>query len=328
MFHEFHAQPSSDAQFFFASPLYGASTSDACWRVSMSAKKVLVVFKKNFEEVHDESLVEVKSELDQLSSEGEVKVEYKVRETVTSDDFTDRDLAIILGGDGTLTSIAHSIGSDIPVMGVNSHPQDDDEDGSYGFYMGSDPESFGKDVRVALNGEAIVNILPRLQAEIITTSGKKILSDPALNDLIIANTHQYQPSRYRLERGSDSDAIDVIQRSSGCLFSTFVGQGAWYRHICDLEGKAFPRDEIDSKYLFVSRELSNDERRHGEYSAWTSKPTVITSDMHRGYVVSDGWDETHFVRGATITVSLDGPTLHLLTFREKIVDKLSDWLEG
>ena len=72
----------------------------------MSAKKVLVVFKKNFEEVHDESLLEVKSELDQLSSEGEVKVEYKVRETVTSDDFADRDLAIILGGDGTLTSIA------------------------------------------------------------------------------------------------------------------------------------------------------------------------------------------------------------------------------
>ena len=138
----------------------------------MAAKKVLVVFKKNFEEVHDESLLKIRTELDHLSIEGEVTVEYKVRETVTSDDFAERDLAVILGGDGTLTSIAHSIGSDIPVMGVNSHPQDDDEDGSYVFYMGSAPDSFGEDLRVALNGEAIVNLLPRLQAEIITTSGK------------------------------------------------------------------------------------------------------------------------------------------------------------
>ena len=48
----------------------------------------------------------------------------------------------------------------------------------------------------------------------------------------------------------------------------------------------------------------------------------------RGYVVSDGWDETHFIRGATITISMDGPRLHLLTFRERIVDKLAHWLEG
>ena len=49
----------------------------------MAAKKVLVVFKKNFEEVHDEALLEVKANLDHLSDKGEVAVEYKVRETVT-----------------------------------------------------------------------------------------------------------------------------------------------------------------------------------------------------------------------------------------------------
>jgi len=294
----------------------------------MAAKDILVVFKKNFEEVHDESLLRVKAELDQLAIEGEVVVEYKVRETVTSDDFAKRDLAVILGGDGTLTSIAHSIGSGIPVMGVNSHPQDDDEDGSYGFYMGSEPEKFGEDVRTALNGEAVVNVLPRLQAEIITTSGKKILSDPALNDLIIANTHQYQPSRYRLQRGSGEDAIDIIQRSSGCLFSTFLGQGAWFRHVVDIEGTRFPVEELSSRYLFAARDLPRSERfDDGSYWEWTGEPTVITSDMHRGYIVGDGWDETHFTRGAKVAVSLNGPELTLLTFRRTIHDGVAHWVD-
>jgi len=290
---------------------------------------VLVVFKKNFESVHDLAMDKIQSVLLGLVESRGVRVEYTAREKVRHSDFIGRDLVIVVGGDGTLTSIAHNVAADTPVMGVNSHPIKSDPKGSYGFFMGSDSENFEQDIIKALDGDAIDNILPRLQAEIVTTSGNRIKCDPALNDLLISNTHQYQPSYYRLQRDDDgcNGGIDIFQRSSGCLFSTFVGQGAWYRHICDMEGKTFSRSEIDSKYLFVSRELSSGETGPGEYTAWTSEDTVITSDMHRGYVVSDGWDETHFVRGATITVSLDGPTLHLLTFREKIIDKLSHWLE-
>ncbi|MED5159222.1 MAG: NAD(+)/NADH kinase, partial [Candidatus Thermoplasmatota archaeon] len=267
---------------------------------------------------------------DELIRDRGTTITFKAREKVSREDFAGRDLVVILGGDGTLTSIAHSIDSDTPVMGVNSHPQDDDEDGSYGFYMGSDPEHFDSDIRIALNGDAIVNVLPRLQAEIVTTSGKRILSDPALNDLIIANTHQYQPSRYRLQRGdvgSESE-IDVIQRSSGCLFSTFLGQGAWFRHVVDIEGTIFPLEQLDSWYLFASRDLPRDSRDDdGSYWAWTDEATAITSDMHRGYIVSDGWDETHFTRGARVTVNLSGPTLQLLTFRRTIHDGVAHWID-
>ena len=291
---------------------------------------VLVVYKKNFEEVHDKALAAVRDALDELVRDRGTAISYKARETVSREDFVDRDLVIILGGDGTLTSIAHSIDSDTPVMGVNSHPQDDDEDGSYGFYMGSDTKHFAEDVRSALDGTGIVNVLPRLQAEIVTTSGKTVLSDPALNDLIIANTHQYQPSIYRLERGADGDHgnIDTIQRSSGCLFSTFLGQGAWFRHVVNIEGATFPVDEVNERYLFASRDLPRAERADdGSYWAWTGQPTVMTSDMHRGYIVSDGWDETHFTRGARVTVDLSGPTLQLLTFRRTIHDRVAHWIE-
>jgi|TARA_B100001250_G_scaffold406999_1_gene427017 hypothetical protein len=286
---------------------------------------VLVVYKKNFEEVHDKALENVRSVLDELEREGSVRVDYTARETVRRGDFDDPDLVVVLGGDGTLTSIAHSVDDKTPVMGVNSHPRDDYEDGSYGFYMGSDPESFADDIRVAIRGSAIVNVLPRLQAEIVTTSGNKILTDPALNDLLVANTHQYQPSKYRLQRSSD--AIDVVQHSSGCLFSTFLGQGAWFRHVANIEGTTFPLEQIDGHYLFVARDLPRGDRDDdGSYWAWTDEPTVMTSDMHRGYVVADGWDEFHFTRGATVTVDLNGPTLQLLTFRSTIHDRVAHWI--
>ena len=284
---------------------------------------ILVVYKKNFEEVHDRSLEEVRSVLDSLVSERSLNVDYTARETVRRADFMEPDLVIVLGGDGTLTSIAHSVDGSTPVMGVNSHPRDEDDEGSYGFYMGSDPSTFAEDVRAAIDGRAIVNVLPRLQAEIETTSGNVIRCDPALNDLLVANTHQYQPSKYRIQRGG----IDSMQHSSGCLFSTFLGQGAWFRHVVDIEGTRFDPSEIDDHYLYVARDLPRSDRADdGSYWEWVSEPTVITSDMHRGYVVSDGWDETHFTRGATLTVGLNGPSLRLLTFRGEILDGVSQWI--
>ena len=286
---------------------------------------VLVVYKKNFEEVHDRSLEEVRSVLDSLVSERGLNVGYTARETVRRTDFMEPDLVIVLGGDGTLTSIAHSVDGNTPVMGVNSHPRVGDEDGSYGFYMGSDPSTFADDVRAAIDGNAIVNVLPRLQAEIETTSGNVIRCDPALNDLLVANTHQYQPSKYRIQRGG----IDSMQHSSGCLFSTFLGQGAWFRHVADIEGTRFDPNEIDDHYLYVARDLPRSDRADdGSYWEWVSEPTVITSDMHRGYVVSDGWDETHFTRGATLTVGLNGPSLQLLTFRGEILDGVSQFISN
>ena len=295
------------------------------------AADLLVVYKKNFEAVHDRSVASLEDALAELAEERGVSYDLTPREAVKRADFVGRDLLIIVGGDGTLTSIAHNVDDDTPVMGVNSHPMSEDPDGSFGFFMDCDPTTFGKDVRAALDGEAIPNVLPRLQAEIVTTSGNRIKCDPALNDLLVANTNQYSPSRYRLKRDADgvNEAVDLMQRSSGLLFSTFVGQGAWFRHVCVIEEMKFDPEQIFDHYLFCARDLPRDERRSdGSYFAWTDQPTVLNSDMHRGFAVPDGWDEWHFTRGSTVTVSLDGPKLNLLTFRTPIVDKLTHWLES
>ena len=276
---------------------------------------VLLVYKKNFEGVHDESLQAVKDTLNGLSDK--LRVDVRAREQVRRADFIGRDLVIVLGGDGTLTSISHNVDSNTPVMGVNSHPRSDDPNGSFGFYMDSDIETFAADLQKALDGEAIVNRLPRLQATIETTSGNKIRSDPAMNDLLIANTHQYAPSKYHLRRGD----LDVEQHSSGLLFSTWLGQGAWFNQI-SRKSKLGNADQSDSHYLVIARDL--DSNIDGEtYLSWTDEATVITSDMHRGYVVPDGWDEYQFNRGATITVDISGPVLQLLTFRSSMKERFN-----
>lgn len=271
---------------------------------------VLLVYKKNFEGVHDESLQSVKDVL--AAQSDKIRVDIRAREQVRRADFIGRDLVIVLGGDGTLTSISHNIDSNTPVMGVNSHPRSGDPNGSVGFYMDSNIETFSKDLEAALSGNAIVNRLPRLQATIETTSGNKIRSDPAMNDLLVANTHQYAPSKYNLRRGD----IDIKQQSSGLLFSTWLGQGAWFNQIAR-KSNLGNAAESQSHYLVIARDIDpsvEDER----YMTWTSDATVITSDMHRGYVVPDGWDEYQFNRGATVTVDLSGPVLQLLTFRKSM----------
>ena len=277
---------------------------------------ILVVYKKNFEAVHDAGLMEVKEVLSRICSNEDL-VDFKSREHVRRADFIARDLVIVFGGDGTLTSLSHNIDSSTPVMGVNSHPRNEDPEGSFGFYMDSSILTFEDDVKTVMAGKAIVNELPRLQAIIDSTSGNRFTTDPAMNDLLIANTHQYAPSKYHLRRGD----LDVEQHSSGLLFSTWLGQGAWFNQI-SRESKLGNADQSDSHYLVIAREL--DSNIDGEtYLSWTDQATVITSDMHRGYVVPDGWDEYQFNRGATITVDISGPVLQLLTFRSSMKERFN-----
>ncbi|MDA8545797.1 NAD(+)/NADH kinase [Candidatus Poseidoniales archaeon] len=291
---------------------------------------MLVVFKKNFEQVHDESLRKVTEILNQVKDNFDVSFDLRAREQVRRADFIGRDLVIVLGGDGTLTSISHNIDAETPVIGVNSHPIDDDPNGSFGFYMDSNIDTFSADLVTALSGKAIINQIPRLQAIIDTTSGNRFTTDPAMNDLLIANTHQYAPSKYHLRR----DGNKCRQQSSGLVFSTWLGQGAWLNHIIEQNAieelrKNIQGDQINNHYFVVAREISHKQRIDQPWSwlDWTDQTTTITSDMHRGYVVPDGWDEVHFNRGATITVNLAAPKLCLLTFRKTIYDKLSDLIE-
>ena len=286
---------------------------------------VLVVYKKNFESIHDDSLDHLKSCLEDAKSNHQLRVEIRARERVRRADFIGRDLVIVLGGDGTLTSISHNIDESTPVMGVNSHPKAEDPTGSVGFYMDSTLDTFSQDLERALTGKAIVNNLPRLRAIIDSTSGNRYTTDPAMNELLIANTHQYAPSKYHLRRGD----MSTDQQSSGLIFSTWLGQGAWFSHSLDQTSLAEIREvvnlgEEDTHYFVLARDLDHQMRVDKKWSwlDWTETTTQILSDMHRGYVVPDGWDEVHFNRGASMSVDINAPKLRLLTFRQSMKERL------
>jgi hypothetical protein len=86
----------------------------------------------------------------------------------------------------------------------------------------------------------------------------------------------------------------------------------------------FSMSEVNDHYLVVSRDLPSNMRiEDGSHWAWTDQTTTLTSDMHRGYVVADGWDEIHFTRGARISVNNNGPKLKLVTFSEDIYSRVS-----
>ena len=77
---------------------------------------ILVVYKKNFESVHDASLAHVTKALEKSSKKrGGLRIDVRAREQVRRADFIGRDLVIVLGGDGTLTSVSHNIDAATPV---------------------------------------------------------------------------------------------------------------------------------------------------------------------------------------------------------------------
>jgi NAD+ kinase len=89
-------------------------------------------------------------------------------------DGDDVDLAIVLGGDGTmLRALKRFLGTGVPVLGVNF--------GRVGFLAGVPQEEFEDGLVRALKGE-IVNVeLPTLEAEL---GGER---HPAVNDVVVAS---------------------------------------------------------------------------------------------------------------------------------------------
>ena len=93
--------------------------------------------------------------------------------------FRDVDLAIVLGGDGTLLGHARRLGHlNIPLLGVNF--------GKLGFLAEFDLDAFRRQAQTLLTGDQLpVRMLKRLRAEVYGTDGTLTRSGTALNDVVI-----------------------------------------------------------------------------------------------------------------------------------------------
>jgi NAD+ kinase len=122
---------------------------------------------------------------------------------VTQDALPDRvDLVIVLGGDGTLLSMADRIataGADVPIMGVNF--------GSLGFLTEITLQELYPTLELVLDGRARIDVRLMMRARVLT--GGKVRADHLLlNDVVI-------------NRGASSPIID-LSVSVGAKFVTHV----------------------------------------------------------------------------------------------------------
>ncbi len=119
--------------------------------------------------------------------------------------YTDCDLMICLGGDGTFLAAAHHDSSrGLPKTGINL--------GSVGFLLEIDPDRMDQALERLIKGDFEVEDRSLLQASYYDTGGHEGYADEALNDVVIA-------------RGSRAKSIIVALEVDGIQVQNIPGDG-------------------------------------------------------------------------------------------------------
>ncbi|HVJ14226.1 MAG TPA: NAD(+)/NADH kinase [Polyangiaceae bacterium] len=151
-------------------------------------------------------------------------------------DPADAALVVVVGGDGTLLAASHSVGANVPVLGVNSAPET-----SVGFFCAARRQTFAGHVEAALAGKLESVTLTRMA---VVVAGR-LRSSRVLNEALFCHTSAAATARYELQLGR----IKEEQRSSGLWIGPAAGSTAAIRAA---GGKVLP---LSSRELqFVVRE--------------------------------------------------------------------------
>jgi NAD+ kinase len=147
--------------------------------------------------------------------------------------FQNKDLIIVVGGDGTFIRTSHFIFDKTPIMGINSDPRYKE-----GFFMIAEKKDFKRKLKKILKGNYKIKKLLRLEAYM----GNKKVPELALNEFYIASEKQHHTARYFLNIGGMKER----QKSSGVLISTAAGSNAWVK---SAGGKVLPLSSDKFEYL-------------------------------------------------------------------------------
>lgn len=124
------------------------------------------------------------------------------------------DLAIVMGGDGTMLSVARNlVEADVPMVGINR--------GRFGFLTDLRSEDMLTSIDAMLAGRYIAEPRMLLQADVIR-EGQNILSDIALNDVVIKSDIRLIELEVRIDQ-----MLVYSQRSDGLIVSTPTGTTAY-----------------------------------------------------------------------------------------------------
>jgi len=225
----------------------------------------------------------------------EIKYTATRRVHLTNQLCKNKDLVIVVGGDGTFLRAAHHI-DDTPIFAVSSDVRYNEA-----FYAQATPNNFVKKFKLLLKGKFRIRKMPRLEAKI---NGNK-LPYPAVNEIFFGSRHPYHTSRYVIKVKGKSE----FQKSSGVLITTSSGSTGWAKSAA--KGKL----KIQKNgFGYVVREpylgrLTKSKLLKGSLSA--KEKIRITSQMHAGIVVVDSSEKSHkFLDGDKLEVTISKKPLN------------------
>ncbi len=146
------------------------------------------------------------------------------------------DLVVTVGGDGTLLAASHAIGSDTPILAINSAPQY-----SVGFFCGGQLGNVRDTLARALASELPVAKLTRMRVE----KDDQLLTTRVLNEVLVCCASPAATTRYILEHRGNVEE----QKSSGIWIGPAAGSTAAQR---SAGGRVLPLQS--EKLQFVVRE--------------------------------------------------------------------------
>lgn len=129
------------------------------------------------------------------------------------------DLAVVLGGDGTILALArHAVVAGAAVLGVNF--------GKLGFLAEFNPDAFHRHAAQALTGKATVRQVAALDVRVVR-AGQTITQQTAINDVAICNGAPFRMIELGLR--IDSTSIDDGPRvaGDGLIIATPTGSTAY-----------------------------------------------------------------------------------------------------
>ncbi len=248
----------------------------------MQLKNVLVFYRRG---VDSAVIKEVKDVL----NAHKIRFSQIERDSARWVDFQNRDLVVVVGGDGTFLRASYYNIKSVPMIGVNAAPKK-----SEGFFLKLTKETFAGALQKILDGNFSVINLTRLQARI----GTRQVSNLVLNEFYVGSDFSHRTSKYTLKIGAKKE----YQKSSGVLVGTPSGSRAWVK---SAGGKPMPLHS--KKFQFVVREphKSKYSRPNLLKGILTSAMSVqITIDMNSAVLVTDSHMEYKLKKGDIVKISV------------------------
>jgi NAD+ kinase len=207
------------------------------------------------------------------------------------------DLVVTVGGDGTLLGASHGIGSDVPLLGVNSAPAH-----SIGFFCAARKGRVHQALADALDGTLERVTLTRMRVEL----NGHALHDRVLNEALFCHSSPAATSRYilrlqahegRAPSGANQRRVVAEEeyKSSGLWVGPAAGSTAAQR---SAGGIVLPLDSPDLQYV-----VREPYRPHGAPLKMTMGLVIgdqsldVKSRMRQARVFLDG---DHLVHDVTI----------------------------